>query len=184
MPAIPLPIPAASRFTGTVASVSRASLDKDPREVASMFDAVARRYDLTNTVLVAGSGPVLATRDARGAAHRSRRQGARPGGGHRGVDGGAGGVGRVVCGRGLLGRHARRGRGPRRAQGRGRRDAVAVRRRGVRRRDDQLRAAQRRRPRRGAARDGAGDAAGWSAGGVRVLDADESRCSRRPTRST
>jgi demethylmenaquinone methyltransferase/2-methoxy-6-polyprenyl-1,4-benzoquinol methylase len=34
--------------------VGRASLDKDPHEVASMFDAVARRYDLTNTVLSAG----------------------------------------------------------------------------------------------------------------------------------
>jgi demethylmenaquinone methyltransferase / 2-methoxy-6-polyprenyl-1,4-benzoquinol methylase len=34
--------------------VNRATLDKDPREVASMFDAVARRYDLTNTVLSAG----------------------------------------------------------------------------------------------------------------------------------
>jgi demethylmenaquinone methyltransferase/2-methoxy-6-polyprenyl-1,4-benzoquinol methylase len=29
-------------------------LDKDPREVASMFDGVARRYDLTNTVLSVG----------------------------------------------------------------------------------------------------------------------------------
>jgi demethylmenaquinone methyltransferase / 2-methoxy-6-polyprenyl-1,4-benzoquinol methylase len=34
--------------------VSRASLDKDPHEVASMFDAVARRYDITNTVLSLG----------------------------------------------------------------------------------------------------------------------------------
>jgi len=34
--------------------VSRASLDKDPRDVASMFDGVARRYDITNTVLSAG----------------------------------------------------------------------------------------------------------------------------------
>ncbi len=34
--------------------VSRATLDKDPREVASMFDAVARRYDITNTVLSLG----------------------------------------------------------------------------------------------------------------------------------
>ncbi len=34
--------------------MSRASLDKDPRDVASMFDAVARRYDITNTVLSAG----------------------------------------------------------------------------------------------------------------------------------
>jgi demethylmenaquinone methyltransferase/2-methoxy-6-polyprenyl-1,4-benzoquinol methylase len=34
--------------------VSRATLEKNPREVASMFDAVARRYDLTNTVLSLG----------------------------------------------------------------------------------------------------------------------------------
>jgi demethylmenaquinone methyltransferase/2-methoxy-6-polyprenyl-1,4-benzoquinol methylase len=34
--------------------VSRATLRKDPHEVASMFDAVARRYDLTNTVLSLG----------------------------------------------------------------------------------------------------------------------------------
>jgi demethylmenaquinone methyltransferase/2-methoxy-6-polyprenyl-1,4-benzoquinol methylase len=39
---------------GSVDVVSRATLDKDPREVASMFDGVARRYDLTNTVLSAG----------------------------------------------------------------------------------------------------------------------------------
>nr|WP_275106851.1 demethylmenaquinone methyltransferase [Nocardia terpenica] len=32
----------------------RASLDKQPREVASMFDGVAERYDLTNTVISAG----------------------------------------------------------------------------------------------------------------------------------
>jgi demethylmenaquinone methyltransferase / 2-methoxy-6-polyprenyl-1,4-benzoquinol methylase len=34
--------------------MSRATLDKDPREVASMFDGVAQRYDLTNTVLSMG----------------------------------------------------------------------------------------------------------------------------------
>ena len=34
--------------------MSRASLDKNPRDVASMFDGVARRYDITNTVLSAG----------------------------------------------------------------------------------------------------------------------------------
>ena len=31
--------------------MSRASLSKDPREVAGMFDAVAHRYDLTNDVM-------------------------------------------------------------------------------------------------------------------------------------
>jgi len=34
--------------------MGRASLEKQPREVASMFDGVARRYDLTNTVLSFG----------------------------------------------------------------------------------------------------------------------------------
>jgi len=34
--------------------MGRASLEKQPREVASMFDGLARRYDLTNTVLSFG----------------------------------------------------------------------------------------------------------------------------------
>jgi len=34
--------------------MTRASLDKDPREVAAMFDQVAARYDLTNAVLSMG----------------------------------------------------------------------------------------------------------------------------------
>jgi demethylmenaquinone methyltransferase / 2-methoxy-6-polyprenyl-1,4-benzoquinol methylase len=34
--------------------VTRADLDKQPRDVAAMFDAVARRYDRTNTVLSFG----------------------------------------------------------------------------------------------------------------------------------
>jgi demethylmenaquinone methyltransferase/2-methoxy-6-polyprenyl-1,4-benzoquinol methylase len=42
------------RRTGSVDLVTRAALDKDPRAVASMFDGVARRYDLTNTVLSLG----------------------------------------------------------------------------------------------------------------------------------
>lgn len=34
--------------------MTRAQLDKDPREVASMFDGVTRRYDVTNTVMTLG----------------------------------------------------------------------------------------------------------------------------------
>jgi demethylmenaquinone methyltransferase/2-methoxy-6-polyprenyl-1,4-benzoquinol methylase len=34
--------------------VTRAGLDRNPHDVAEMFDGVARRYDLTNTVLTAG----------------------------------------------------------------------------------------------------------------------------------
>ena len=34
--------------------MSRASLDKQPHEVAAMFDGVARRYDRTNTILSMG----------------------------------------------------------------------------------------------------------------------------------
>jgi len=34
--------------------VNRATLDKKPMDVASMFDGVARRYDITNTVLSLG----------------------------------------------------------------------------------------------------------------------------------
>ena len=37
-----------------LACVTRASLDKQPHEVAAMFDGVAARYDLTNTVLSFG----------------------------------------------------------------------------------------------------------------------------------
>lgn len=38
--------------------MTRADLDKDPHAVAAMFDGVARRYDLTNTVLTAGQDRV------------------------------------------------------------------------------------------------------------------------------
>src|SRR3712207_2352198 len=52
----------------TVERVTRADLDKQPHEVAEMFDGVADRYDLTNTVLAFGQdrGWRRATRAALG----------------------------------------------------------------------------------------------------------------------
>ncbi|MHB1062940.1 MAG: demethylmenaquinone methyltransferase [Georgenia sp.] len=49
--------------------MSRASLDKRPREVAGMFDDVAKRYDITNDVLSLGQDRIwrVATRKAVGA---------------------------------------------------------------------------------------------------------------------
>ena len=138
-----------------------------------MFDGVARRYDLTNTVLSLGQDRFW---------RRATRSALRIGPGDKVLDLAAGTAVSTVelaasgawCvaadfSVGMLAAGAQRPS----AEGRGRRDAAAVRRRGVRRGDDQLRAAQRRRPRGGAAGDGAGDAAGRPAGGVRVLDADE-----------
>ncbi|MEH3156109.1 MAG: demethylmenaquinone methyltransferase [Gordonia paraffinivorans] len=48
------------------AATSRAGLDKQPSEVAAMFDGVARRYDITNTVLSFGQDRLWrkATREA------------------------------------------------------------------------------------------------------------------------
>src|ERR1700754_877087 len=96
MPTIALHIPVASMFTGTVTGVSRASLDKDPREVASMFDAVARRYDLTNTVLSLGQDRFW---------RRATRSALRVGPGDKVLDLAAGtaGVGRGVAAAGAEG---------------------------------------------------------------------------------
>jgi demethylmenaquinone methyltransferase/2-methoxy-6-polyprenyl-1,4-benzoquinol methylase len=51
-----------------LSDVTRADLDKQPHEVAEMFDGVAKRYDLTNTVLAFGQdrGWRRATRAALG----------------------------------------------------------------------------------------------------------------------
>ena len=43
--------------TGRMTSMTRASLEKQPHEVATMFDDVAAKYDLTNDVLTAGIDP-------------------------------------------------------------------------------------------------------------------------------
>lgn len=54
--------------------MSRATLAKDPHEVAAMFDGVARRYDLTNTVISLGQDRLWrrATRKALGLATGER----------------------------------------------------------------------------------------------------------------
>ncbi|HWK20988.1 MAG TPA: bifunctional demethylmenaquinone methyltransferase/2-methoxy-6-polyprenyl-1,4-benzoquinol methylase UbiE [Microbacteriaceae bacterium] len=41
--------------------MSRANLDKEPDEVAEMFDAVAKRYDVTNAILSGGNAPLWRT---------------------------------------------------------------------------------------------------------------------------
>jgi demethylmenaquinone methyltransferase/2-methoxy-6-polyprenyl-1,4-benzoquinol methylase len=57
-----------------VVTVTRAQLDKQPHEVAAMFDGVARRYDRTNTILSVGQdrGWRRATRLALDAGHGDR----------------------------------------------------------------------------------------------------------------
>jgi len=62
------PGPPPQRCAGRVDAVTRADLDKQPHEVAEMFDGVAKRYDLTNTVLSFGQdrGWRRATRTALG----------------------------------------------------------------------------------------------------------------------
>jgi demethylmenaquinone methyltransferase/2-methoxy-6-polyprenyl-1,4-benzoquinol methylase len=62
------PARAVLRASGKVVAVTRADLDKEPHEIAEMFDGVAERYDLTNTVLAFGQdrGWRRATRAALG----------------------------------------------------------------------------------------------------------------------
>jgi demethylmenaquinone methyltransferase/2-methoxy-6-polyprenyl-1,4-benzoquinol methylase len=59
----------AERRDSAHTAVVRAGLDKQPAEVAAMFDGVARRYDLTNSVLSGGRDASWrrATREALGA---------------------------------------------------------------------------------------------------------------------
>jgi hypothetical protein len=112
-----------------------------------MFDGVARRYDLTNTVLTAGQ-------DRRWRALARRALALQPG--EIVLDLAAGTAvstvelarsGAVVRGGRLLARHAPRGSGAPGAEGRRRRARPAVRGRRVRRRHDRVRPAQRARHR-------------------------------------
>ena len=60
---------------GRMAAMTRASLDKDPRDVAAMFDDVAGKYDLTNDVLSLGQDRLWRRAVAQGGrrAARARR---------------------------------------------------------------------------------------------------------------
>ena len=50
--------------------MTRADLDKQPGDVAAMFDGIAERYDLLNDILSGGPGPAVAA--GRGPDHRRR----------------------------------------------------------------------------------------------------------------
>ena len=62
--------------------MTRAQLDKEPHDVAAMFDDVAERYDVTNDVLSLGPDASLAARGGRGRRPAARGSGcstSRPG---------------------------------------------------------------------------------------------------------
>ena len=50
--------------------MTRAHLDKAPQDVASMFDTVAEKYDLTNSVLTVGIDRVWRRATQRAGGHR------------------------------------------------------------------------------------------------------------------
>ena len=155
-------------------SVTRAFLDKRPHDVAEMFDGVARRYDLTNTVLSGGMdrGWRRATVAALALGPRDTVLDLAAGTAVSTVQLGSCGATAVACdfSLGMLKAGKARGRHVPMVAG----DALraSVRGRVVRRGDDRVRAAQRGRRGRGAARAGPGHQAGRPAGGLRVQPAD------------
>ena len=90
--------------------MSRASLDKQPTEVAAMFDGVASAYDRTNTILSFGRDRMLAPSDPRVARPARRGTLPRPCRRHRRVHLGARPVRRLHRGRRPLARDAQVGR--------------------------------------------------------------------------
>ena len=152
---------------GRLVLMARAQLDKQPHEVAAMFDGVARRYDLTNDVLslglahtwrraVVSRGPPGPRRADPGPGSRDRHEQ------HPFDEAGA----YVVPCDFSLGMLAGRQRPAASRVHRRRCARPALRRRDVRRGDDLLRPAQRARHRRGSRRAAAGHAARRSPGGL------------------
>ena len=155
--AVPAPPPRwgapARRRPGAVAAASavddspmtRASLEKHPREVAAMFDDVAEQYDLTNDVLSLGQDRRWRAR-RRGAARPVRGSGCSTSPPAPAPRASPSPTRASRCAGRLLARDApgRAPAPPRPRLHRRRRDAAAVRRRLLRRRDDVVRAAQRR----------------------------------------
>src|SRR5271166_4758115 len=173
--------------------MARADLDKQPGDVAAMFDAIAGRYDLLNDILSAGQVRLWRRAVARiiGVGPGERVLDLAAGTGTSSLTFTATGAECVACdfslgmlqagrarlagprgvrgGGQLLPREVRGDGSPRETELRGRRRAAAaVPRRGVRRGDDLVRAAERGRPGCGPGRDAPGDPAGRPAGGVRV----------------
>ena len=130
--------------------MTRAELDKNPADVAAMFDGVAKRYDLTNDVLSLGQDRAWRTAVLRAVDPQpgERVLDLAAGTGTSSVPFAEAGALVVPCdfSQGMLavGKQARSGAALR---GR-RRHAAALRRRLLRRGDDLLRAAQHRRQRR------------------------------------
>ena len=160
---------AAAHDTG---AVTRATLEKDPAEVAAMFDEVAARYDLTNAVLSLGQDRSWrrAVADRAGPACRASgcstsRPAPPPAAPPSRAPAPTSSAATSASGMLRVGRPGRaRGRRP----GRGRRAAAALRRRRVRRGHDLLRAAQHRGHRRRARRAAPRHPARRPAGGLRV----------------
>ena len=63
--------------------MTRASLAKDPRDVAAMFDDVAGKYDVTNDVLSLGQDRLWRRAVLKAVGAHGRRAGPRHRGGHR-----------------------------------------------------------------------------------------------------